>query len=74
MILMILLLNAIISIWQDSNADKALEALKKLQPLFCVVLREGVWKQINSKDLVPGDVVKVVVGNSVPADLRIAEI
>jgi Ca2+-transporting ATPase len=40
-ILMILLLNAIISIWQDSNADKALEALKSMQPLRCLLLREG---------------------------------
>lgn len=56
-ILLILVLNAIVAIWQDSNADSALEALKNMQAMVCKVLRDGHWTQIDAKDLVPGDVI-----------------
>jgi len=56
-ILLILVLNAIVAIWQDSNADNALEALKNMQAIVCKVLRDGHWTQIDAKDLVPGDVI-----------------
>ena len=42
-ILLILVLNAIVAIWQDSNADSALEALKSMQASECRVLRDGQW-------------------------------
>ena len=42
-ILTILIVNAVISIWQDSNADKALEALKEMQAVECLLLRDGEW-------------------------------
>jgi len=42
-ILTILVVNAVISIWQDQNADKALEALKEMQAVECKLLRDGVW-------------------------------
>jgi Ca2+-transporting ATPase len=70
---MILLINSVIAIWQDSNADKALEALKNMQPLKCKVRRNGYWTFEDSKNLVPGDIVEVNMGDSVPADLRIGE-
>jgi len=73
-ILLILIANAIISIWQDSNADKALEALKMMQPIKCLVLRDGTWKEEDSIMLVPGDVVRVEVGDRVPADLRVCQL
>jgi len=72
-ILLILILNAIVSIWQDANADKALEALKEMQAISCLVLRDGVWSEEDSKLLVPGDIVKVKVGDRVPADLRLIQ-
>lgn len=56
-ILLILVLNAIVAIWQDSNADNALEALMDMQAQECNVLRNGEWLTIEAKDLVPGDVV-----------------
>lgn len=71
MILVILVANAVIAIWQDSNADKALEALKDMQAVTCLVLRNGTWNEEVAKELVPGDVVKVKQGDRVPADLRI---
>lgn len=73
-ILLILVLNAIVAIWQDRNADSALEALKDLQAAECIVLRDGSWSTIDAKTLVPGDIVQVKQGQCVPADLRCAEI
>lgn len=73
-ILLILVLNAIVAIWQDSNADSALEALKEMQASESLVLRNGNWVNVDAKTLVPGDIVKVTQGQCVPADLRCIEI
>ena len=73
-IMCILIINATVAVWQDSNADNALEALKNLQAQECKCLRNGKWETIEAKFLVPGDVVTVQTGDCVPADLRIAEI
>jgi len=73
-IMCILIINATVAVWQDSNADNALEALKNLQALECKCLRNGKWETIEAKFLVPGDIVTVQTGDCVPADLRIAEI
>lgn len=56
-ILLILVLNAIVAIWQDRNADSALDALKDMQAADCIVLRDVHWQTIDAKELVPGDVV-----------------
>lgn len=60
-----------LSPFQESNAEKALEALKELQPLQARVLRSGMWKVLPSADLVPGDVVDVRCGDKIPADCRL---
>lgn len=73
-ILTILVLNAVVAIWQDSNADNALEALMEMQAIDCNVLRDKKWQVIHARDLVPGDIVKVAMGELVPADLRIIEV
>eukprot|EP00918_Siedleckia_nematoides_P053959 GHVU01117916.1.p1 GENE.GHVU01117916.1~~GHVU01117916.1.p1 ORF type:complete len:1010 (+),score=272.33 GHVU01117916.1:859-3888(+) len=73
-ILLILVANAIVSVWQESSAEKALEALKELQPEHARVLRDSKWHQIATADLVPGDVVDMRVGDRVPADIRIAKL
>lgn len=73
-ILLILALNAIVAVYQDSNADNALEALKKMAAIHSKCLRDGEWQTVDAVELVPGDVVQVSSGDCVPADLRVFEI
>jgi Ca2+-transporting ATPase len=73
-ILVILILNAMVGVWQEANAEAALEALKELQSETARVLRDGKMSTINSRELVPGDVVEVKVGDRVPADTRVVEL
>lgn len=73
-ILTILIINSVIAVWQDSHADKALEALKEMQAVECRLLRDGKWTLHDSVNLVPGDIVEVRMGDRVPADLRVAEL
>mmetsp|Transcript_46376 Transcript_46376/g.68467 ORF Transcript_46376/g.68467 Transcript_46376/m.68467 type:complete len:1040 (+) Transcript_46376:67-3186(+) len=72
-ILVILILNAGVGIWQESNAESALEALKDLQPENARVLRNGEMVTITARELVPGDIVEVRVGDRVPGDMRLIE-
>eukprot|EP00298_Acanthocystis_sp_HF-20_P005531 c15671_g1_i1.p1 GENE.c15671_g1_i1~~c15671_g1_i1.p1 ORF type:complete len:995 (-),score=470.58 c15671_g1_i1:117-3101(-) len=73
-IMTILILNAIVGVVQESNAEAAIEALKEYQSAEAVVTREGRTKHIPAKNLVPGDIVTCDVGSKVPADLRVIKI
>jgi len=73
-ILLILALNALVAVYQDMDADSALQALKNMQAEECQVLRDGSWATMDSELLVPGDIVKVKIGDNVPADLRILKL
>lgn len=73
-ILLILVLNALVAIYQDKDAENALDALKRMQALECQVKRNGIWKLMDSKKLVPGDMVRVKMGDNVPADIRLTEL
>mmetsp|Transcript_45588 Transcript_45588/g.105296 ORF Transcript_45588/g.105296 Transcript_45588/m.105296 type:complete len:1062 (+) Transcript_45588:171-3356(+) len=73
-ILAILVANAFVGVWQESNAEKALDALKKLQPDNAMVLRGGHWHTIEAADVVPGDIIEVKVGDKVPADMRMVRL
>ena len=71
-ILAILVLNAIVGVWQGKSAEGSLEALKKLQPSLATVLRNGEWRDnIDSAELVPGDIIQFRVGDKISADARI---
>ncbi len=72
-ILSILIVNAIIGVFQEAKAENALDALEKLSAPHCKVIRNGEHKVIESRELVVGDVVEIETGDSVPADLRLVE-
>ncbi|KAF9539282.1 P-type ATPase [Mortierella hygrophila] len=73
-LLIVVVLNAIIGFTQEYKAGKALDALTKLSVPKAQVLRDGATSMINSEELVPGDIVIMEEGESVPADLRLAEV
>ena len=72
-ILSILIVNAIIGVFQEAKAENALDALEKLSAPHCKVVRNGKHEVIESRELVVGDIVEIETGDSVPADLRLIE-
>lgn len=72
-ILVILVANAIIGVFQESKAEKSLDALEKLSAPHCKVIRNGEHRVIESRELVVGDIVEIETGDTIPADLRLTE-
>ncbi len=72
-ILAVVLLNAILGVFQESKAEAAIEALQTMTAATCKVLRDGKLMTLHSDELVPGDVVVLEAGDAVPADARIIE-
>ncbi len=72
-ILFVVVLNAVLGVVQESKAEQAIEALKTMTAATCRVLRDGKMEFVKSEDIVPGDVILLEAGDSVPADCRILE-
>ena len=72
-ILAVVIVNAILGVYQESKAEKAIEALQKMSAATSKVLRDGKVQIIHSEDLVVGDVILLEAGDAVPADARILE-
>ncbi|WP_144461423.1 calcium-translocating P-type ATPase, SERCA-type [Siminovitchia fortis] len=70
-IMVIVLINGLLGFIQESKAEKSLQALKNLSAPKVNVLRDGRWIKIDSKDAVPGDILKLSSGDRVGADMRI---
>ena len=72
-IVFLLVFNAIIGFWEEHEASNALEALKDQLALKAQALRDGAWQEIEARDLVPGDVIQVRLGDIIPADVKLVQ-
>jgi H+-transporting ATPase len=72
-IFFLLMLNAIVGFWQEHKADNAIELLKQKLAPKARVLRDGKWIEVDAKELVPGDVVRVRLGVIIPADIKLID-
>ena len=72
-ILAVVLINAILGVFQESKAEKAIEALQEIAAATSKVIRDGKMITVKSEDLVVGDIIVLEAGDAVPADARIIE-
>ena len=72
-ILVVVLINSLLGAFQESKAEKSLDALKKLSQPTVKVIRDGKLVVIESQKLVPGDIIQIEAGDFIPADARIIE-
>ncbi len=70
-IMILLLTNAFIDLWQESKALNALKVLKNKLAKQALILRDGKFQTVDAKELVPGDIIKVKIGDLVPADVKL---
>ena len=70
-IMVLLLVNAIVDFYQESKALNAIAVLKKKLARKALVLRDGKWQEIDAKEIVPDDIIKVKIGDIVPADAKL---
>ncbi len=70
-ILIMLLVNAFVDFYQESKALNAIEVLKNKLAFKTLVKRDGQWQEMDAAELVPGDIIKLKIGNIVPADVRL---
>ncbi len=69
----LLVFNAAVGFWQEYKAGNAVEALKKKLALKARVLRDGKWQEVDASTLVPGDIIRLRLGDIVPADVVLLE-
>ena len=69
----VVIINGVLGVYQENKSEKAIEALQKMTSLNCKVIRNNKQITIKSEEIVPGDIVLLEAGDSVPADGRIIE-
>ncbi|NJF24964.1 plasma-membrane proton-efflux P-type ATPase [Thermococcus sp. Bubb.Bath] len=72
-ILSLLIINGVVGFWQEHKAENIMEYLKQKLALEVRVFRDGQWKTIPAKELVPGDIVRLRMGDIIPADVKLIE-
>ncbi|MFX1409458.1 MAG: plasma-membrane proton-efflux P-type ATPase [Promethearchaeota archaeon] len=72
-IIAMLLINSVVRFWEENKADNAIELLKEKLALRAKVLRDGKWVELDAKELVPGDIVHLRLGDIIPADIKLIE-
>jgi H+-transporting ATPase len=69
----LLLLNAVVGFWQEKKADNAIQLLKQKLALKARVRRDNNWQNVPAEELVPGDIVRIRLGDIIPADTKLTE-
>ncbi len=69
----LLLFNALLGFWEEHEASNALDALKSSLALKARALRSGEWQQVDARTLVPGDLIRLYLGDVVPADCKLIQ-
>ncbi len=72
-ILILLLMNGIVAFWQENKAQNIVSLLKQRLAISARVLRNGEWRTISAKELVPGDIIKIKIGDIIPADIKLID-
>ncbi len=69
----LLIINGVVGFWQEHKAENIMEYLKQKLSLNVRVLRNGEWKEIPARELVPGDIVRIRMGDVIPADIKLID-
>ncbi|KAK1057488.1 hypothetical protein LTR33_013627, partial [Friedmanniomyces endolithicus] len=73
-LLLVWVIQASFSFWQDFSSSRVMASISGMLPDKCIVLRDSTQHQIDGRDIVPGDVLKISLGNKLPADVRFIEV
>ena len=69
----LLVFNGVVGFWQEYKAGNAVEALKKQLALKTRALRDGKWQEVDAKEIVPGDIIRLRLGDVIPADVKLIQ-
>lgn len=69
--MLLLIFNAVVGFWQEYQAASAVEALKNQLALKSRILRDGQWQEVPAAGLVPGDIIRIRLGDIIPADVQL---
>lgn len=73
-LVLVWVIQASFSFWQDFSSSQVMASISGMLPDECVVLRDGTQQRTNGRDIVPGDVLRITLGNKLPADVRFVEV